>query len=153
LGRKGLCNAKIVTSATIGSRRRSRRKLAQRDPENRLLARGPRQRLSAETIRDAALSASGLLVGQIGGSSVKPYQPPRLWLELTGKEDYDQGHGDDCTGAVSTPSSSGRWRANNGHLSTQSPRETCTVRITRTNTPLQALALMNDVTFVERRAY
>ena len=67
--------------------------LLQRDPENRLLARGPRFRLSAEMIRDQALVASGLLVETLGGPSVKPYQPAGLWKELAEHDDYVAGHG------------------------------------------------------------
>ena len=85
----------IVTSATYRQSSHAPPALLERDPENRLLARGSRQRLSAEMIRDAALAASGLLVERIGGPSVKPYQPARLWLELTGNLDYVQHHGDD----------------------------------------------------------
>jgi len=139
----------IVLSATYQQSARVTPELARRDPENRLLARAPRLRLSAETIRDAALAASGLLVERVGGPSVKPYQPPRLWLELTGNLDYQQGHGDDLyrrsiytfVKRTVAPPTMVTFDA--------SPRETCTVRVTRTNTPLQALALMNDVTFVE----
>ncbi len=139
----------IVTSATYRQSSRTTPELLERDPENRLLVRGPRQRLSAEMIRDAALATGGLLVERIGGPSVKPYQPPRLWLELTGNVDYVQDHGDALyrrsiytyiKRTVAPPT-----------LVTfdSSPRETCIVRTVRTNTPLQALALMNDVTFVE----
>ena len=68
--------------------------LLQKDPENRLLARGPRVRLSAEMVRDQALAISGLLVEKIGGPSVKPYQPAGLWKELSGGDDYKPDHGD-----------------------------------------------------------
>jgi hypothetical protein len=113
------------------------------------LARGPRFRLSAETIRDQALAASGLLVERLGGPSVKPYQPAGLVKELTGTEDYVQDHG---------PSLYGRSLYTYFKRTVAPPtmmtfdaagRETCVVRETRTNTPLQALALMNEVTFVE----
>ena len=83
----------IVTSATYRQSSRATPELLQRDPENRLLARGPRFRLPAEMIRDQALAAAGLLVEQIGGPSVKPYQPAGLWKELGG-EDYEQDHGE-----------------------------------------------------------
>src|SRR4029078_1890854 len=63
------------------------------DPDNRLLWRGPRLRLSAEMVRDQALFASGELVEQLGGPSVKPLQPPGLWSELTGGDDYKPGKG------------------------------------------------------------
>ena len=66
----------IVTSATYRQSSASTEALTQRDPENRLLARGPRFRLSGEMLRDQALAASGLLVPRVGGPSVKPYQPP-----------------------------------------------------------------------------
>jgi hypothetical protein len=139
----------IVTSATYRQSSRVTRELLQRDPENRLLARGPRFRLSAETIRDQALAASGLLVERLGGPSVKPYQPAGLVKELTGTEDYVQDHGQSLyrrslytyfKRTVAPPTMMTFDAAG---------RETCIVRETRTNTPLQALALMNEVTFVE----
>ncbi|HEY4312225.1 MAG TPA: DUF1553 domain-containing protein [Pirellulales bacterium] len=139
----------IVTSATYRQSSNVTAEQMRRDPENRLLGRGPRQRLSAEAIRDAALAASGLLVERIGGPSVKPYQPPRLWLELTGNVEYEQDHGADLyrrsiytfvKRTVAPPTMV---------TFDSSPREACAVRNTRTNTPLQALVLMNDVTFVE----
>ncbi len=122
--------------------------LEQRDPENRLLARGARMRLPAEVIRDQALFAAGLLVDQIGGPSAKPYQPAGLWSEL-GTADYVPDTGD----GLYRRSLYTFWKR------TAAPpfmanfdsamRESCTVRETRTDTPLQALNLMNDVTFVE----
>jgi len=139
----------VVLSATYRQSSRSTPELRQRDPENRLLARGPRVRLSAEMIRDQALAASGLLVERLGGPSVKPYQPPGLIRELTGTEDYQQGHGPDLyrrglytfwKRTVAPPEMLAFDAAG---------RETCTVRETRTNTPLQALTLLNDVAFVE----
>ncbi len=69
----------MVMSATYRQSSRVSKELAERDPRNTLLARGPRYRLSAETIRDGALFASGLLLRQVGGDSVYPYQPPRVW--------------------------------------------------------------------------
>src|ERR1700693_2447160 len=85
----------IVTSAAYRQSSRVTPELVQRDPENRLLARGPRYRLPAEILRDQALAMSGLLVDKIGGPSVKPYQPPGLWKELTMQGmDYIQDHGD-----------------------------------------------------------
>jgi hypothetical protein len=139
----------IVTSATYRQSFRVTKELLQRDPENRLLARGPRFRLPAETIRDQALAASGLLVERLGGPSVKPYQPAGLVKELTGTEDYLQDHGSNLyrrslytyfKRTVAPPTMMTFDAAG---------RETCVVRETRTNTPLQALALMNEVTFVE----
>jgi hypothetical protein len=121
----------------------------QRDPENRLLARGPRFRLPAEVVRDQALAVSGLLVEELGGPSVKPYQPAGLWSEMAGSSDYPQDHGD----KLYRRSLYTYWRRTMPPPSMTNfdaaGREACTVRATRTNTPLQALNLMNDVTFVE----
>ncbi len=139
----------ILMSATYRQSSRVTPDLLQRDPENRLLARGPRLRLSAEMMRDQALAVSGLLVEKIGGPSVKPYQPAGLWKELSGGADYKQDNGPNLyrrsmytfwKRAVPPPSMMTFDSAG---------REICTVRETRTNTPLQALTLMNDVTYVE----
>ncbi|HYZ85134.1 MAG TPA: DUF1553 domain-containing protein, partial [Bryobacteraceae bacterium] len=138
----------IVTSATYRQSSKVRPELTSRDPENRLLARAPRLRLPAEAIRDSALLASGLLKEKIGGLSVKPYQPPGLWSEL-GDKDYEPGKGDD----LYRRSLYTFWKrtAPPPFMSNfdSALREACTVRETRTNTPLQALNLMNDVTFLE----
>jgi mono/diheme cytochrome c family protein len=139
----------MVMSATYRQSSKITPELLQRDPENRLLARGPRFRLPAEMLRDQALAVSGLLVEKIGGPSVKPYQPPGLWKELTGGDDYipDKGEG------LHRRSLYTYWKR------TAPPpmmmnfdaagRETCVVRASRTNTPLQALNLMNDPEFLE----
>ncbi len=138
----------IVTSATYRQSSRVTPGLWQRDPENRLLARGPRFRLAAETIRDQALAVSGLLVEKIGGPSVKTYQPAGLWKEL-GDYDYVQDRGPN----LYRRSMHTYWRRTVAPPAMMtfdaSAREACTVRENRTNTPLQALILMNDVTFVE----
>jgi mono/diheme cytochrome c family protein len=138
----------IVTSATYRQSSRVTKELLYKDPENRLLARGPRFRLPAETIRDQALAASGLLIDKIGGPSVKTYQPAGLWREL-GDYDFVQDHGPN----LYRRSMYTFWKRTvappNMMTFDASGRETCTVRETRTNTPLQALILMNDVTFVE----
>ena len=84
----------IVMSATYRQSSKVTPELLQKDPENRLLARGPRVRLPAEMMRDQALAVSGLLVDKIGGPSVKPYQPAGLWKELSGGDDYKPDHGD-----------------------------------------------------------
>lgn len=121
------------------------------DPENRLLARGPRLRLSADMIRDQALAAAGLLVEHLGGPSVKPYQPEGLYKDMafSGLTGYTLDKG------------AGLWRRSlytywkrtvltpTMQVFDASAREFCTVRETRTNTPLQALNLMNDVTYLE----
>ena len=139
----------IVMSAAYRQASKVSPELWKRDPENRLLARGPRVRLPAEAVRDQALAVSGLLVEKIGGPSVKPYQPAGLWSELAGGKGYERDSGDNLyrrsiytfwKRAVPPPSMLNFDSAG---------REACTVRETRTNTPLQALNLMNDVTFVE----
>ncbi|MBM3788301.1 MAG: DUF1553 domain-containing protein, partial [Acidobacteria bacterium] len=121
----------------------------QRDPENRMLARGPRNRLPAAFLRDQALAASGLLVERVGGPSVKPYQPAGLWQELAGGGGYKEDTGD----GLYRRSLYTYWKrtvAPPMMVNFDSPtREGCVVRETRTNTPLQALNLMNDVTFLE----
>ncbi|MGE0130988.1 MAG: DUF1553 domain-containing protein [Blastocatellales bacterium] len=141
----------IVMSATYRQSSRLTPQLLQRDPENRLLARGPRVRLSAEMIRDQALFVSGLLVEKLGGPSVRPYQPDGLYKDMTfsNMTAYNQDKGD------------GLWRRSlytfwkrtvmppAMSVFDASAREYCTVRETRTNTPLQALNMMNDVTYVE----
>jgi len=141
----------IVMSATYRQSSNLTPELLRKDPENRLLARGPRLRLSAEMIRDQALSVSGLLVEKLGGPSVKPYQPDGVYKDMafSGLAGYDRDKGE------------GLWRrslytywkrtvlAPNMQVFDASSREFCRVREVRTNTPLQALNLMNDVTYVE----
>ena len=117
---------------------------------NRLLARGPRTRLPAEAIRDQALYSAGLLAEKLGGPSVMPYQPAGLWNELSMQDmSYKQASGADLhrrslytfwKRTIAPPMMLNFDAAN---------REACVVRETRTNTPLQALNLMNDVTFLE----
>ena len=142
----------IVTSSTYRQSSQRTEALHQRDPENRLLARGPRFRLQSEFIRDQALFVSGLLVSKIGGPSVKPYHPAGLYEQVTagsGTNVYVEGTGDD----LYRRSMYTYWKRsvpNPAMLAFDSPfRETCSVRRTRTNTPLQALNLMNDPTYVE----
>jgi hypothetical protein len=139
----------IVTSATYRQSSKVAPQLFERDPDNRLLARGARFRLSAEAIRDQSLAVSGLLVEQLGGPSVNPYQPPGLWKELTGGGDFVQDHGAN----LYRRSLYTFWKRTIAPPSMMtfdaSGREACSVRETRTNTPLQALTLMNEVTFVE----
>jgi hypothetical protein len=138
----------IVTSATYRQSSRLTAELLRRDPDNRLLARGPRLRLPAEMIRDQALAASGLLAERLGGPSIKPYQPAGLWRELAdvpyvpdhGEELYRRGLYVYWKRTVAPP---GLTTFDAGG------REACNVRETRTNTPLQALNLLNDATYVE----
>ncbi|MBI2824066.1 MAG: PSD1 domain-containing protein [Planctomycetia bacterium] len=147
----------IVTSATYRQSSVVRPELLAKDPENRLLARSPRSRLHAEFIRDAALSMSGLLNDSVGGASVSPYQPPGLWEELASREDgknwtaqsYTQSHGPDLYRRTMYTF----WKRTSPPptlITFDAPdRETCTVRRSTTNTPLQALVLLNDPTYVE----
>jgi hypothetical protein len=147
----------IVTSATYRQSSQVTRRLREVDPENRLLARGPRHRLPAETIRDQALFVSGLLVERQGGPSVKPYQPAGLWKEVafdtTGKALTAQIYEQDEGAALYRRSMYIFWKRNAPPptmLIFDGPdRERCVVRRDRTNTPLQALVLMNDPTYVE----
>jgi hypothetical protein len=147
----------IVTSAAYRQTSAVSKELYDKDPENRLLARGPRFRLQAEFLRDQALAVSGLLNGEVGGKSVSPYQPAGLWEELMSRSDganwtaqtYTQSHGKDLYRRTMYTF----WKRTcpPPSLSTlDAPdRETCVVRRSRTNTPLQALVLMNDPTYVE----
>ena len=141
----------MVTSATYRQSSRVPQELFQRDPENRLLAHGPRFRLSSEMIRDQALFVSGLLVERLGGPSVKPYQPEGLYKDMAfaGLTGYVRDKGE------------GLWRrslytywkrtvlAPNMQVFDATAREYCRVRASSTNTPLQSLNLMNDMTYVE----
>jgi hypothetical protein len=142
----------IVTSATYRQSSRIDDNRLVRDPENRLLARGPRFRLPAETVRDNALAISGLLTTKLGGPSIKPYQPAGLWEELAGgagEGPYIQGKGTDLYRRSLYVY---RKRTVPHPLMATfdgSSRETCQVNYAKTNTPLQALELLNDVTYVE----
>ncbi len=120
-----------------------------RDPDNRLLSRGPRTRLQAEMLRDQALFVSGLLVERLGGPSWWVYQPAGLWLEVEKRGTFVQDHGEKLY-RRSLYSRIRRTVAPPSMLLFDMPsREMCTVKRTLTNTPLQALALMNEVTYVE----
>jgi hypothetical protein len=147
---KRLCRA-IVLSATYQQDSRCAPDLRQRDPENVMLARGPSRRLSAEQIRDVALAASGLLERRMGGPPVSPYQPgDDLWREANPMSPaYRQSTGRD----LYRRSLYSVWKRTTplpNMLTFDAPtREACTVFRGRTNTPLQALVLLNDVQFVE----
>jgi hypothetical protein len=143
----------IVTSATYRQSSRARPEVAVIDPDDKLLSWFPRQRLSAEAIRDQALYAAGLLKERFGGPSVKPYQPDGLWPEVamlqSNTRNYEQSQGDDL------------WRRSlytywkraappPSLLTFDAPtREFCATKRLATNTPLQALVLWNDPQFVE----
>ena len=140
----------ILMSATYRQSSHVTPQQLSRDPENRLLGRGPRYRLPAAVIRDQSLAASGLLVERIGGPPVKPYQPQGLWKEIIkGRVVYKRDKGEKLyrrslytlwRRAVKPPLMS---------LLDANGRDTCAVSMKQTNTPLQALLLLNDVTFVE----
>ena len=128
----------IVTSATYRQASRVPAALAERDPQNRLLARGPRYRLPAWMIRDQALAASGLLVSNLDGPPVKPYQPTGVWEEATfGTKSYAQDHGP----ALYRRSVYTFWRRIIGptEFFDTASRQTCVVKPGRTNSPLHAL--------------
>lgn len=138
----------LVTSHTYRQTSRVSEADYRDDPENRLLARGSRFRMPSWMIRDAALSASGLLVPRVGGPPVNGYQPPNVWEEATfGKKSYQQDHGE----ALYRRSLYTFWRrivAPTMFFDVAS-RQTCTVKTVRTNTPLHALLTLNDVQYVE----
>ncbi len=141
----------VVMSSTYRQSSSAQTKLYRQDPENRLIARGPRFRLQGELIRDNALAISGLLVNKMGGPGVKPYQPPGLWAEvgLGGNPKFSQDHGE----SLYRRSLYTYWKRSApppAMLIFDAPtREKCAIRRARTNTPLQALATLNDVQFVE----
>ncbi|MCA2969174.1 MAG: DUF1553 domain-containing protein [Acidobacteriaceae bacterium] len=125
----------------------------EKDPENRLLSRGPRFRMDAEMIRDYALAASGLLTPTIGGPSVKPYQPPGVWEAVAMLGSNTRFYQRDSGPALYRRSLYSFWKRSAPPAAMEvlnaPTRENCTVRRERTNTPLQALVTMNDVQFVE----
>ena len=144
----------IVTSATYRQSSMASRELIERDPENRLLARGPRFRLPAEMVRDNALAISGLLNDKIGGPSVYPYQPRGLWEEMAFGEGYSgQSYTESSGPELYRRGMYTVWKRTvpppSLTLFDAPDREKCTARRTVTNTPLQALALLNDPTYVE----
>jgi hypothetical protein len=143
----------LVTSATYRQSAASTPQKLEKDPQNRLLSRGPRFRVDAEVIRDYALASSGLLAGKIGGPSVKPYQPEGVWeavaMTVSNTRDYKRDAGE----ALYRRSLYTFWKRSappaTMDIFNAPSRETCTVRRERTNTPLQALATLNDSQFIE----
>ena len=144
----------LVMSSTYRQSSRVTPEHGTKDPENRLYARGPRFRLPAEMVHDNALAVSGLLDRRVGGPSVRPYQPPGLWEAIAfgggfSSQTYVQSHGPDLyrRGLYTY------WKRSMPHpslLAFDAPnREVCTDRRPRTNTPLQALVLLNDPIYVE----
>jgi hypothetical protein len=147
----------VLMSATYRQDSRAPKELYAQDPENRLLGRGPRVRLQAEFLRDLALSVSGLLDPRVGGAAVFPYQPAGLWEELMSRQDNDAFTAQKY---VASRGADLYRRTMYTFIKRTSPhpslsnfdapdRQVCSVRRPRTNTPLQALALMNDPTYVE----
>ena len=138
----------ILLSATYRQSSDVRRELAILDPDNRLLARGPRFRLHSFVLRDQALAASGLLYERLGGPSAKPYMPPKIWRSISNNT-YKQDSGPN----LYRRSLYTYWRRTIPPPTmlnfNAAEREVCVVRKERTNTPLQALTMMNNVTFVE----
>jgi hypothetical protein len=144
----------IVMSATYRQVSKATPELIERDPENRLLARMSRFRLPAETVRDHALAAAGLLNRQIGGRSVYPYQPPGIWEEIARGEIFSAQVYQQSSGAdLYRRSMYWFWKRTApppSLVTFDAPdREKCVARRSVTNTPLQALVLMNDPAFVE----
>jgi hypothetical protein len=144
----------IVLSATYRQSSQVKPELLARDPENRLLARAPRLRLPAEFLRDQALALSGLLRERVGGPSVFPYQPKGLYDGIVVGADYPGTKWKESTGDdLFRRSLYTFWKRTVPHpvmLTFDAPdREVCIVRRARTNTPLQALALMNEPAFDE----
>ena len=143
----------IVMSATYRQAALATPDKLAKDPENRLLSRGPRYRMEGEMVRDYALAASDLLAPQIGGPSTRPYQPEGIWeavaMEGSNTRFYKRDSGD----ALYRRSLYTFWKRSAPPASMDifnaPTRENCTVRRERTNTPLQALATMNDVQFME----
>jgi hypothetical protein len=143
----------LVMSSTYQQSAATTPEKLEKDPQNRMLSRGPRFRMDAEMVRDYALAASGLLVEKIGGPSVKPYQPEGVWEAVamigSNTRDYKQDTGENLYRRsmytlwkrAAPPASMDIFNAPN--------RETCAVRRERTNTPLQALVTLNDPQFVE----
>ena len=147
---KGLLR-RLVLSATYRQSSFADPERREKDPENKLLARGPSRRLTAEMMRDNALATSGLLVPTIGGPPVKPYQPAGLWAEQATRNGtkYVQDHGDD----LYRRSMYTIWKRTTPPPAMMnfdtSERNLCVIKRQSTATPLQALVLMNDPQFVE----
>ena len=139
----------LVLSSTYRQANRVSAELRVRDPRNRLLARGPRTRLTAEMVRDQALVASALLSAKVGGRSVMPPQPPNVWQTIYGSREWETANGTDrYRRAIYT-----YWKRTSPYPSFMAfdapSREICTARRISTNTPLQALVTLNDPAYVK----
>jgi mono/diheme cytochrome c family protein len=143
----------VVESATYRQSAASTPEKREKDPSNRLLSRGPRFRMDGEMIRDAALSTSGLLSAEIGGPSVKPYQPEGVWEAVAMPESNTHFYRPDHGKGLYRRSLYTFWKRSAPpaafEIFNAPSREVCTVRRERTNTPLQALVTLNDPQFVE----
>jgi len=139
----------IVMSSTYRQGSKARPEILQRDPYNRLLARGPRVRLEAEQIRDQALAVSGLLSHKLGGPSVMPPQPDGLWQVVYSGDKWETSKGEDAyrRGLYTF------WRRSMPHPAMTTfdapTREYCVLKRDRSDTPLQALVLLNDAEYIE----
>lgn len=143
----------MVTSASYRQSAVVTPEALEQDPDNRLVSRGPRYRLDGEVIRDAALSAAGLLNDSIGGPSVKPYQPGGVWEAVAMPESNTRRYQQDSGEKLYRRSLYTFWKRAAPPASMEvfnaPSREYCTVQRERTNTPLQALVTLNDVQYVE----
>ncbi len=147
----------LVTSAAYRQAATVTPEKLEKDAQNRLLSRGPRFRMDAEVVRDYALASSGLMVRKLGGPSVRPYQPPGVWEAVTmpgsNTRDYVQDHGE----SLYRRSMYTFWKRSAPPASMEilnaPSREFCTVRRERTNTPMQALVVLNDPQFIEASRY
>jgi len=143
----------LVTSATYRQAADTTATKLTKDPQNRLLSRGPRFRMDAEMIRDYALASSGLLVSKLGGPSVKPYQPDGVWEAVAMPNSDTSKYARDTGEKLYRRSLYTFWKRSappaQMEIFNAPSRETCTVRRERTDTPLQALVTLNDEQFVE----
>ncbi len=143
----------LVTSAAFRQSSLVDKVKLEKDPENRLVSRGPRFRLDAEVLRDQVLHASGLLTNRKGGKGFKPYQPAGLWEEITFSGSNTATYTQDMNDGIYRRTLYLFWKRTSPHpvMSTfDAPtREACVVRRPRTNTPLQALVTLNEPAFLE----
>lgn len=143
----------IVTSAAYRQAAAAPAESWEKDPQNRLLSRGPRFRMDAEMVRDYALAASGLLADRVGGPSVRPYQPEGVWEAVAMPESNTKRYQRDGGDSLYRRSLYTFWKRAAPPASLEvfnaPSREFCTVRRERTNTPLQALVTLNDPQFIE----
>ena len=143
----------IVTSSTYRQSAEVTPEKLEKDPQNRLCSRGPRFRMDAEMVRDYALAVSGLLVDKVGGPSVKPYQPEGVWEAVAMPESNTKKYKADDGAGLYRRSLYTFWKRAAPpalmDIFNAPSREVCSVRRERTNTPLQALATLNDPQFVE----